>query len=288
MLWAKNKVIVLGHKAKNKATKIMESEMVSISTGAMNSILMKLETWTLHRYEELEAMGEQGLILKYELQAMNGLLKKFSKTADPNMKKVRNQMRELTYDIEDSIDNLVTNFIDKNCRASLDEIVKPYDFIDQIQKLKAQVEDAELQSKVPKIELCSLSRSYVSREHWLSRMDDDSNGGLVGMDGQRDELVRKLICGTQDKLQWICIVGDIGIGKTMLAKQVYNEIKGRFNTSVFISAPKNVYSYNNLDHMVAWLYTAILAKLGGTNIEDTNSDDVISEVKRLLHAKRYV
>jgi hypothetical protein len=52
----------------------------------------------------MEVTGtEQELVLRQELQLMNGLLKQLSDKLDLNeeMKECRNQMRELTYDIED-------------------------------------------------------------------------------------------------------------------------------------------------------------------------------------------
>jgi hypothetical protein len=52
----------------------------------------------------MEVTGtEQELVLRQELQLMNGLLKQLSAKLDLNeeMKECRNQMRELTYDIED-------------------------------------------------------------------------------------------------------------------------------------------------------------------------------------------
>jgi molybdopterin converting factor small subunit len=58
---------------------------------------------TLATLMEVTGTDEQELVLRQELQLMNGLLKQLSDKLDLNeeMKECRNQMRELTYDIED-------------------------------------------------------------------------------------------------------------------------------------------------------------------------------------------
>jgi Holliday junction resolvasome RuvABC ATP-dependent DNA helicase subunit len=56
---------------------------------------------------------------------------------------------------------------------------------------------------------------------------------LVGIDGPREELVNLLI-DTKKKLKVVSIVGFGGLGKTTLAKQVYDEIGGRFDCTAFV------------------------------------------------------
>jgi hypothetical protein len=115
--------------------------MVSSSTGAMNSVLTKLATLM-----EVTGTDEQELVLRQELQLMNGLLKQLSDKLDLNeeMKECRNQMRELTYDIEDSIDDLMLHSVNEVGSVSTEKRVMPFDFIDRIQKLNAQVKKAHL------------------------------------------------------------------------------------------------------------------------------------------------
>jgi hypothetical protein len=55
--------------------------------------------------------------------------------------------------------------------------------------------------------------------------------GLVGIDGPREELVNLLI-DTKKKLKVVSVVGFGGLGKSAFAKQVYDEIGGRFNCTV--------------------------------------------------------
>jgi disease resistance protein RPM1 len=64
---------------------------------------------------------------------------------------------------------------------------------------------------------------------------------LVGIDKAREELIRRLTKeGDLSAEQWIVsIVGFGGLGKTTLAKAVYNKLQPQFNCVVFISVSRN-------------------------------------------------
>ncbi|XP_062183928.1 uncharacterized protein LOC133887926 isoform X2 [Phragmites australis] len=265
----------------SKTAIVMKNEMVSIS----NSLLIKLETLMGERNAELTGMGQQGFILKDELQSINDLLKHLSDMADLNiqMKECRNLMRELAYDIEDFIDYLMVHGV--NEKGTPDKLVMLQDFIDQIQKLKAQLEEADLGSMVRKTGMRTSGPSYMASKQWLPKIYNDGTC-LVGMDGPRDELVRQLIGGDQDQLQGLCILGAAGIGKTTLATQVCNDIKRRFDCCAFVSASKVDIS----DKVrMARLFRSLLSQLPGTiNIKYTSMGSLIYGIKRNLQDKRFL
>jgi hypothetical protein len=81
---------------------------------------------------EVTGTDEQELVLRQELQLMNGLLKQLSDKLDliEEMKECRNQMRELAYDIEDSIDDLMLHSVNEVGSVFTEKRVMPLDFID--------------------------------------------------------------------------------------------------------------------------------------------------------------
>jgi putative protein kinase ArgK-like GTPase of G3E family len=58
--------------------------------------------------------------------------------------------------------------------------------------------------------------------------------GLVGIDAPREELV-SLLMDSEKTVKVVSIVGFGGLGKTTLAKQVYDQIRGQFDYKAFLS-----------------------------------------------------
>jgi hypothetical protein len=143
---------------------------------------------------EVTGTDEQELVLRQELQLMNGLLKQLSDKLDlsEEMKECRNQMRELTYDIEDSIDDLILHSVNEVGSVSTEKRVMPFDFIDQIQKLNAQVKKAHLPSMVCKMERSIFGPRRMPREHWLTNVYYYEHEKLVDRDQPSVESMKKI------------------------------------------------------------------------------------------------
>lgn len=93
----------------------------------------------------------------------------------------------------------------------------------------------------------------IDPQHLALNEEED---GLVGIEGPKQKIIRMLMDEEEGsrKLKVISIVGSAGIGKTTLAKQVYLEIKGRFDCSAFVSLSQNT-SMNKI-------FTHILSQVG--------------------------
>jgi signal recognition particle GTPase len=105
--------------------------------------------------------------------------------------------------------------------------------------------------------------------------------GLVGIDGPREELV-SCLTDPQKKLKVVFIVGSGGLGKTTLAKQVYDKIEGQFDCTTFVSA-----SSQRPD--VESLLSDVLLNLGMREFSQTlELHDIIDRLREHLKHKRYV
>uniref|UniRef100_A0A453A1Q8 NB-ARC domain-containing protein n=1 Tax=Aegilops tauschii subsp. strangulata TaxID=200361 RepID=A0A453A1Q8_AEGTS len=79
---------------------------------------------------------------------------------------------------------------------------------------------------------CNHNSSFVAIDPRMSAIYIEA-AGLVGTDGPRKELV-SLLTDTEKKLKVVSIVGFGGLGKTTLAKRVYDEIREQFDCTAFV------------------------------------------------------
>lgn len=87
--------------------------MVSVATGVLSPTLRKLSTLLEKKYNSLKGVRDEIISLKDELSSMNAALLKLADMddLDVQVKEWRNQIRELSYDIEDCIDDF-THHVD--------------------------------------------------------------------------------------------------------------------------------------------------------------------------------
>lgn len=92
---------------------------MSSSTGAMDSLIGKLTTLVEEEYTKLKGMRKQAVSLGHEFRSMKALLEKLADMdhLDAQATEWRNQVREMTYDIEDCIDDF-THHLGKNDATS--------------------------------------------------------------------------------------------------------------------------------------------------------------------------
>jgi disease resistance protein RPM1 len=113
---------------------------------------------------------------------------------------------------------------------------------------------------------------------------------LVGMDGPKQEVIEMFTeqsesgCESthQRHPKVVSIVGSGGMGKTTLANQVYEEMKGEFECRAFISVSRIPDTMKIL--------RAILSAVSGkdyVNTEDADEQQLIIKISDFLKDKRY-
>ncbi|VAI63641.1 unnamed protein product [Triticum turgidum subsp. durum] len=104
----------------------MEAALVSVATGVLKPVLEKLAALLGDEYKRFKGVRKDIKSIARELAAMEAFLLKMSEEEDPDVqdKFWMNEVRELSYDMEDAIDDFMQSVGDK------DE--KPDDFIEKI------------------------------------------------------------------------------------------------------------------------------------------------------------
>jgi hypothetical protein len=104
--------------------------------------------------------------------------------------------------------------------------------------------------------------------------------GLVGIDGPREDIV-SLLMDSQQKLKVVSIVGFGGLGKTTLAKQVYDQIGGQFDCKAFLPVSQRP--------DVKSLLMALERKLGiGESSHAHELQEIVDHIREYLKHKRYI
>jgi hypothetical protein len=218
----------------------MAGMVVSAATGALSSLLSKLSDLLTDQYKQRKGVRRDIEFLRRELTDMNAALEKLAdmEKLDAQTKVWRDNVREMAYDIEDSIDIFMLKFgqgeddddndgLFRRIVGKVRELRLHYQFADKIQELRARVEEQSQSRERYRIDgSISESRVVVEVDPRLPALFEDAKR-LVGVDGPREEIIERLM-GEDDRhcsrqCEVLSIVGFGGLGKTTPANQVYSK-----------------------------------------------------------------
>lgn len=96
----------------------MEAALVSVATGALKPVLGKLGALLGDEYKRFKGVRKDIKSLTHELAAMDAFLMKMSEEEDPDVqdKAWMNEVRELSYFMEDCIDDFMQSVGDKDAK----------------------------------------------------------------------------------------------------------------------------------------------------------------------------
>jgi hypothetical protein len=268
---------------------------MEVVTGALPTLLPKLADLLLGEYNLQKEVKGGIIFLQAELESMRGALEKISKTPpdriDEQDKVWARNVREMSYDIEDTIDAFMVRCKGRKAKAatkqhgfkaaidrSLDLLMQPKirrKIATEIRDIKSRVEEEAKRRDRYKVSNDVAVPVTVVDPRLLAQYEKAAE--LVGIDEAREEVIKILLEGNgvskqQDKI--VSIVGFGGLGKTTLANAVYGKLRARFECSAFVSASQTPDMEKLLKDM---LYQ--LAKKQAPN--------VTHELREFLKDKRY-
>lgn len=262
---------------------------MSVSMGVMNSLLNKLTILVDEEYLKFCHISKELSFIRDELSTMNAFLEILAdkEELDPLTKDWKSQVREMAYDIEDWIDEVIRHanqdgavggFIQKIIRH-INMVRTKIRISNEIQQIKTRVMEVSHRRKRYKIDL-SISRSkYVSVDPRLHALYADEDG-LEGIDGPRNELVKWLLDEDQ-RLRVASIVGIGGLGKTTLANEVYKTIGEKFDCQAFVSVSQRPDITRILTNMFSQLGEQPPSQL-------SEVQNLINVLRNYLQDKRYL
>jgi adenylylsulfate kinase-like enzyme len=129
-------------------------------------------------------------------------------------------------------------------------------------------------------------RTKTTIDPFLVALYEDRNN-IVGIDGARDEIIAKLCEGddaSKLQLKILSIVGFGGLGKTTLAKVVYDSLEDKFDSRAFVSVSR---IFNAMQVFKDIYFQLDDRKYKTLNIGELfNESQLIDQLRRLLQTRR--
>lgn len=222
---------------------------------AVRIILPKLSNLVIGEYKLHKEVRGDIRFLQSELETIHAFLLKVSDVPadqlDGQVKTWARAVRELSYDIEDRLNDFTElethvpsakehgfkELLDR-CKNLVAKISAGHQIATEIKKIMKDVVELAEQHKRYKLDATISKPSEMVDPRMLSFFQEAKH--LVGMEGPRDDVMKALTAkghcaASVGRLKIVSIVGFGGLGKTALAKLLYDEMIRGFDCHAFVS-----------------------------------------------------
>lgn len=216
---------------------------VSSSLGATGPLLRNLNLLLAPEFPLRRSLKQAIELLKEDFEEVGADLVEQSMVDSPSNIATywMDEVRELSYDLEDCIDNMMRSHITSKVRSlhhfkvvrlkidRLPKMSKPPTRIDTIVEFRALLREVRERHERYQLDGCSSSpRIAITGTQSTHRLVCKTSADLVGFDDSRKELTEWLTNQEEKQLQVLTVVGSAGVGKTTLIRALYRELKGQF------------------------------------------------------------
>ncbi|XP_039833353.1 disease resistance protein PIK6-NP-like isoform X3 [Panicum virgatum] len=268
---------------------------MEVAMGLLSRLIHKVGDLLVGEYKLQSGVKGEIMFLQPELESMQGALKEIA-TAPPDQlceqdKIWASQVRELCYDIEDSIDMFMVHctggaplgpvgmrgFVHRSLNL-LTRLRIRRQVATDIRDIKRRVIEAGERRERYRIDV---ARPAAVDPRLLAHYSKATE--LVGIDEARDEVISILMEGddqvSNQHGKIVSIVGFGGLGKTTLANAVYEKLKEKFDCWAFVSVSQTP--------DMRKIFRGLLYELG-KNVNDETLDErqLIDQVRKFLQMKR--
>ncbi|KAF7847351.1 hypothetical protein BT93_L3061 [Corymbia citriodora subsp. variegata] len=273
-----------------------------MAESAVSFLVEKLATFVEKEAKLLKGVCGKIEFIRFELESMKAFLKsaESSQEDDPELKVWIKQVREVAHDTEDILDEFMLNLARGHghgfmryfhkIKSSMQNLKARHHISSKIDEIKSRVES--IAERRQRYNFTEQSASASTRgTSWYDLREDAllvKEGDLVGIDELREEIIKWLVDG-ESGLKVLSISGMGGLGKTTLAKRVYDnqQVKANIQSHAWINISQSHKIENILRDMIVQLHKEI-EQPAPQGIESADRIKLNQIVKDFLQQKRYV
>ncbi|CAO2145181.1 unnamed protein product [Urochloa humidicola] len=293
---------------------------MDLVSGAVGSLIGKLGELLQVEYKLQKGLPEQIESLKHELEAAQTALHKVGEVPpeqlDPQVRLWAGEVREASYDMEDILDTFLAEVAAPAEEAKKDGLLKRLqkNIADLFNKTKSRhtiagaIEDMkkrlqEVKDRRDRYSVAVALHAPPSKpDPRLAAMHKEA-AQLIGVDSASAKLIDMLLSlsychgdadvvsgsrknmkkDSSNKMKIVSVVGAGGLGKTTLAKAVYDEIKPQYDCGAFLSVgrkPDLAQVFKDIFFLLDKKEHKVIRKV-------TNQQLLIGELRKFLQNKRY-
>ncbi|XP_037446933.1 disease resistance protein RGA5-like [Triticum dicoccoides] len=276
---------------------------MDVVAGAMGRLLPKLGELLMEEYNLNKRVKKDIEFLRKELESMHVALVKVGEVPrdqlDKQVKLWADEVRDLSYDMEDVVDKFLVRIHGiaphdntKRFKGVMRKMIglfkkgKNHHLIAHaIKDIKEQLQEVAARRDRNKVDAIAPSPAIAIDPRLRAMYTEETE--LVGIYGKKDQDLLRLLCMDNDdtsnkRLKKISIVGFGGLGKTTLARAVYEKIKVRFDCRTFVPVGRNP--------DIKKVFRDILIDLGNSSSDLAILDErqLINKLREVLENKRYL
>ncbi|VAI68262.1 unnamed protein product [Triticum turgidum subsp. durum] len=279
---------------------------MDLATGAMGSLLLKLGQLLTEEYKLQTGVKEDVGYLERELESMHAALRKVGDVPrdqlDEQVKLWANQVRDLSFRMEDVVDKFLVRVegaepaikprkLKKLMKKMGDLFSKSktrHEISDEIKDIKHRVKEAADRRDRYRVNgMAANPVDAITIDPRLVALYKDQKE-LIGIDDSLNELTKIMSDGDGDaskQLKILSIFGLGGLGKTSLAKALYDNLKVEFDCSAFVPVGRNPSLKKLLNDI---LFGIDKLKHRDSTLSPWDERQLIDELRLLLENKRHV
>uniref|UniRef100_A0A453QEW8 AAA+ ATPase domain-containing protein n=2 Tax=Aegilops tauschii subsp. strangulata TaxID=200361 RepID=A0A453QEW8_AEGTS len=273
---------------------IMAETVLSMARSMLDGAISKAASAAADEMSLLMGVRKDIWFIKDELETMQAFLvaAEGMKEKEMLLKVWANQIRDLSYNIEDCLAEFMVHVASQSLSRKLMKLKDRHRIAMQIRDLKSRVEEVSSRNtRYNLIEKNQITRAIDERDSCMEDIRNQSANNideaeLVGFSNPKQELIRLVdVNANNGPARVVCMVGMGGLGKTTIARKVY-ESMNNFSCYAWITVSQSFVRMEFLKVMIKELCgdEALKKELGGKVVREEN---LASYLRKELLEKRY-